>query len=180
MQPLPLARVQVDRCGECGGLWFGFGQLAEIAGREVPFELLDGETARRCPDCTMSLTPVILEGGVPVETCSTCRGMWFDFADLQQLGKPFESVAPPPHPARYAGVAPPDEPSAVDRSMGFDCAKCGTRTPFAEGHGTSRGLVCGACVPKMGPNPKLTSADRAEPAGFELGDLLTALGRYFH
>ncbi len=179
MQPLFVERpgtsdVQVDRCPACAGLWFELGELDAVLGEELPYEVLDGDTTRRCPDCTLSLTPGLLGPSIPVETCSACRGLWFDWEDVQELNhQALSRVArPAAGAARYEGVAPTEEPPPRGPGLaaGFDCAKCGARTPFSDAHGTARGLVCSRCVPRTHASPEL-GEDAADGRGAAAGVL---------
>ncbi len=146
--------VQLEGCS-CGGAWVALNQLERLLGGEPVLETLSADTNRRCPACTLSLKPVLLPGVIPVETCSTCRGVWLDWADVGDLRiKELEAALLPEASKRYAGLSVADEPPPV-AAVGFVCAKCATRTAFDQGHGTSLGLVCGACVPQIQPQPNL-------------------------
>ena len=85
--------VELERCGRCGGLWFNWGELEAVTGRDLEPEPLDGETSRRCAYCRITLVPALLPGGVPVETCTACRGLYLDAGELTELG-----VDEPPAP----------------------------------------------------------------------------------
>lgn len=146
----------------CGGVWLPFGQLERVLG-ELKGEPLGGETSRRCPDCTLSLTPVVLPGGVPVETCSACRGTWLDWPDVVDLRvKELEAAVRPAPAERYAPFVSPEEKPGPSVT-GFVCPKCGARTEFAKGHATASGLVCGACVAVIQPMPKVPDLISALP-----------------
>jgi Zn-finger nucleic acid-binding protein len=104
---IALGDASLSKC-TCGGAWFSFGQLERVLGREAPVELLGGETSRRCPDCTLTLTPVVLPGGIPVETCTACRGTWLDWADVVELRVPaLERAVRPADPTQRFGVFEP-------------------------------------------------------------------------
>jgi Zn-finger nucleic acid-binding protein len=158
------ADVPLDRCAQCGGLWFDFGELEAVTGRSAPFEPLDGAgTDRRCPRCTLSLSPGLLDGSIPVETCTACRGLWLDFADLPDVRAPrLAALARPPEgPGRYEGLAPPDDDGPVE-IVGFTCAACQKRAPYAQARGTARGLVCSACSPEVQPMPRAPNLDHVD------------------
>ncbi|MDP1828856.1 MAG: zf-TFIIB domain-containing protein [Archangium sp.] len=151
---LTLRAATLERC-TCGGVWAPFGELEKVLEHEVVSEALGGQTSRRCPDCTLTMTPMVLPGGVPIETCSACRGTWLDWADVVELRvKDLEAAVRPSPLERYAPFVSPDAAPAKSVT-GFACAKCGTRTEFTKGHGTSRGLVCGACVAQIQPMPRI-------------------------
>ena len=159
---MTLRGATLERC-TCGGVWFPHGQLDVVLGQKVVSEPLGGETSRRCPDCTLSMTTVVLPGGIPVETCSACLGLWLDWPDVVELRvRDLEAAVRPPPAARYAPFTSPEEnpgPSVT----GFLCAKCSTRTEFAQGHGNARGLICGNCVAKIQPMPRIPDAFTAVP-----------------
>lgn len=156
--------VGFHKCS-CGSAWLAHGQLERLLGREVPFELLGGETSRRCPDCTLTLTPVVLSGGIPVETCSTCRGTFLDWPDVVDLRfRPLELAVQPADPKVRFGAFATEEPEPAPKPVGgFACAKCGAQKPFTEGHGTAKGLVCGACVARVQPMPRIPNVTEALP-----------------
>jgi DNA-directed RNA polymerase subunit M/transcription elongation factor TFIIS len=41
--------VELDRCRECGGVWFDAGELTEASGKTVRAPM--GPSARNCPSC---------------------------------------------------------------------------------------------------------------------------------
>lgn len=156
------ANATLGRC-PCGGLWLPHGELEAFLGPAFVSEPLEGDTTRRCPDCTLSLSAAILPNGVPVEVCSTCRGTWVEWVDLVELKhKALSSLARPANP--HAGLAAPEAP-APRQAGGFACAKCGQQRPFARGHGTASGLVCDDCVPQIQPAPRIPTwlAEVLEP-----------------
>lgn len=145
--------VQLDRCPACGGLWFDYGELEQVTGRDARIEVLEGaDTSRRCPRCTLTLTAVFLNGATPVETCTACRGLWLDFTDVPDVAAPRLHALAKPGARSWEGVAPPDDEPV--RLVGFECAACHQRRPYAEARGTSKGLVCSACSPEVQPIPK--------------------------
>lgn len=106
-RPVPMAACR------CGGAWLELDALTALLG-EVALDPLAGDTSRRCPHCTLTLATVLLPGVVPVETCTACRGVWLDWPDVLALRDPaLEALLRPPPELRYAGLAPPDEPSVM-------------------------------------------------------------------
>jgi Zn-finger nucleic acid-binding protein len=138
--------VEVDRCEGCGGIWFDWGELAQVLGKPLQPELLEGETSRRCAYCRISMLPAVLPGGVPVETCSACRGIYLDAGELRELGG---EEPDPPEPEPAAPVA-----EALSAFNSFACVKCGKRFPVAKGNAIRGGLACAECTPRAGPHPK--------------------------
>lgn len=188
MQPLFVDRpgkpdVVLDRCALCGGLWFDFGEVEQVAGREPAFERLDAAVERRCPDCGLTLNAGLFPGAVPVEVCGACRGAWLDWEDLESLGATrLQRVAKPPPPSFFEAKEPPPEfyadktpeaPIADHNRIGFDCAKCGKRTPYSQANGTSHGLVCSACTPQ--PSRLKPDTDPSGRALTRIGQLVDAL-----
>lgn len=40
---------------------------------------------KSCPVCKVSLTALLLEGGVEVDVCPACSGLWFDHAEVEKV-----------------------------------------------------------------------------------------------
>ncbi len=81
--------ARVDRCRECGGLWFHPGSLTRVlsvAAKDL--KVLDNAeiTNRVCPDCMEPLAcfkyPQTL---VAVDMCPKCKGIWLDKGELEEL-----------------------------------------------------------------------------------------------
>jgi len=131
MQPfwLPAKRlgdeVELDRCTDCGGVWFDAGELSDATGKTV--RPSSEKTRRRCPACTANLVQGKLSDGPAVETCPSCRGTFLEARDLESLSRQVKRTQRAPG------------------STGFVCDHCGARTPFSEAHATLTGLECGTC-----------------------------------
>lgn len=115
---LPLVQKQlkgrptdVDYCQKCQGIWFDDGELSSVLG--VPARNLSAPANARpsaveCPRCAKPLalfpypaTMVVIDG------CRTCRGVWLDGGEYQELAKnrPGTSESRPrakPHPLEPA------------------------------------------------------------------------------
>lgn len=122
----PNSEVELDRCNDCGGVWFDAGELFEASGRKV--EAGQQETDRSCPECGISLVDGELRGGVEVETCVECAGTFLEARDLDAIVK---RAAPK---AKAPG------------GTGFVCDGCHQRRPFSEAQATLTGLECQGCV----------------------------------
>ena len=86
----------------------------------------------------------VLKKAVPVERCSKCQGVFLDSDDLASLKLKLT-----------------DRPQKATMVNGFVCAKCGGKFPYAEGNGTSKGLVCKNCV----VNPPVVKLNKGEHTG---------------
>ena len=122
--------LELDRCGECGGLWFDAGELELLAThRALPagpgFEHF-------CPSCSDPTRDPGVGGQFAAARCNACSGTWLDGATIK--GLVHERLPQPPD----AQETPP--------SIGFLCASCEERFPYEEGNITARGLVCLPCL----------------------------------
>jgi Zn-finger nucleic acid-binding protein len=103
MRPFPAGRVELDRCSFCRGLWFDGGELEQVLGKKVSPQPAPGlQTNRHCPPCKTPMAPAEL-GGLRVEVCGTCHGIFLDEGELVALngGKQVrveQQAAPPPPP----------------------------------------------------------------------------------
>lgn len=86
----------VDRCPECGGIWFDFTeliQLKELGSFYIKHlerdKHITGEKnrIRECPRCALVLTPSILgkKERIKAERCPGCKGIWLDNGELEKL-----------------------------------------------------------------------------------------------
>lgn len=124
--------LELDRCHECGGVWFDAGELLKASGRAVT---AGGDTTGlSCPTCEVPLVEATLTGGIAVETCGTCAGTFLESRDMARLASP-------------SGARP-----AVTGS-GFVCEQCGARKPFSQAQPTLTGMQCEACVSARHPPP---------------------------
>ena len=143
--------LELVRCGECGGLWFDAGELEQLAShRALPagpgFEHF-------CPSCSDPARDPAVGGQFAAARCNACQGTWLDG---RTVGRLVEEHLP----------QPPDA-SSRPAAVGFLCAGCQTRFPYAEGNISARGLVCRECL-QSGP---------AHPPK-ELGSTLDAVLRF--
>ena len=84
MKAFPVGQVELDRCNFCKGLWFDGGELSQVLGKKVTPSLDAGLTARSCAACKVSMTPAQL-GGLRVEVCTRCNGIFLDEGELVAL-----------------------------------------------------------------------------------------------
>jgi Zn-finger nucleic acid-binding protein len=115
--------IELERCSQCGGFWGERGRIQDSFGPAASYELVGGDTNRRCVLCRILMTPARLSVGAAVEVCSACRGMFLDANELEQIGgrdgaggaarsglpRPPASRPPPPRAARppVTRAAPP-------------------------------------------------------------------------
>ena len=92
-----LYRQEIERCPGCNGIFLDEGELGDIVRlmklyrsvelEEPEAETLDGSNRDPyiCP--ADGSTPMTREdyGGLPVDTCSDCRGVWLDDGELVSL-----------------------------------------------------------------------------------------------
>lgn len=174
MREYHVGSVEVDRCPKCLGMWFDWGELEQATGRSLEPELFEGHTERRCAFCRITLRTALLPGAIPVETCTSCRGIFLDAGELTELGGHEPSLPPRvPEPE-------PEPPEPPPRSVNtFACAKCGLRYPMTEGNATARGLMCRRCAPQ--PHPERERRLFAEPDDDDdsVVDVVVDLLRFF-
>ena len=87
---------EIERCGECNGIFLDDGELGAIVRlmklyRSVKLEEPEIETlddVNRLPyNCPADGSKLTREdyGGLPVDTCDECRGIWLDDGELVSL-----------------------------------------------------------------------------------------------
>ena len=132
--------VELDRCHNCGGVWFDSGELEIATGRSVIKSMRGSD--RYCPRCFIPLLNAELTAGVAVEACRTCKGTYLDARDIHTV-------------TRQAPARPPEDVS-------FVCSFCNERKPFATAQPTPNGTECSDCYAKHGS--PVVSADELERA----------------
>ena len=156
--------IEIDRCAECGALWFDAGELEMAANIHARKSFAESEHA--CPVCHHQMQGATLPRGLHAHRCDNCHGTFLDPATVAAL-KSGKLPRPPQSKARS------------QTSVGFLCARCNQKFPYAKGNATNKGLMCPGCV----VNPQvetirrgLTSAYRApgtDAAGLDF-DLVDA------
>ena len=106
--------LTLDHCPRCGGVWFEKGEAQALARfspadlwKHIPprksaptppchgcFAPLDRDAERcaacgtknelRCPACDKTMDRV-QHGGLTLDICSRCKGVWFDYAELRSV-----------------------------------------------------------------------------------------------
>ncbi len=101
-QPLDVLKdsgtgLEVDSCPECLGTWFDRAELAEfykskelmkrlipVGGGSVHHTYEISARARACPRCLKGMERPHV-GGIAVDVCRECRGIWFDHGELRKV-----------------------------------------------------------------------------------------------
>jgi hypothetical protein len=97
LDEVPLAGERVDRCRSCQGIFFDYGELGSLVRmvrlfREAQIDepdldlVPDREHGRAvpCPADGAAMAPDDI-GGVVVDICPACRGLWLDGGELAAL-----------------------------------------------------------------------------------------------
>lgn len=96
--PVVQDSIEVDRCNQCGGLWFDrmeADRLRKVKGSAGAVDTGDAEVGEaqnqqgkiECPRChTPMIRMVDLEQHhIWYESCTVCYGKWFDAGEFQDL-----------------------------------------------------------------------------------------------
>ena len=101
------AGVVADGCGTCGGIWLDAGEMQQLANR--PEGLLGvaklfapsgewdcSERERLCPRCHTRLSPFEFPSlrGIQLDRCDTCRGLWLDHGEAEEIEARLHGAAP--------------------------------------------------------------------------------------
>jgi len=142
--------VEIDRCSDCGALWFDAGELEKSVNlRASPTH---AESELSCPVCSQRMMAASLPGGAFAHHCQSCQGVLIDPVGLSVLG---HDRLPRP---------PGSKPSL----SGFVCVRCQKRFPYAQGNGTSLGLMCGSCV----VNPQVEKLPERNASALDLNGVI--------
>lgn len=85
-----LRKVEVDVCPTCGGLFLDKNEVRALTGSESLHRLLtkylglDSDSQLVCPNCG-GLMDGEDAGGVRVDVCLDCKGVWLDAGELERL-----------------------------------------------------------------------------------------------
>jgi Zn-finger nucleic acid-binding protein len=125
------AEVEIDRCGQCGALWFDSGELEMAANLHARPSAAESE--HPCPVCRQQMRGAALPRGLFAHRCDSCHGTFLEADTVAALRSDKLPRLPDARPANPATV-------------GFLCARCGQKFPYAKGNATSKGLMCPICV----------------------------------
>jgi Zn-finger nucleic acid-binding protein len=123
--------IEIDRCVECGSLWFDAGELEMAASLHA--RPASGESEHPCPCCKKQMRAASLPRGMFAHRCDSCRGTFLDAKTVAAL----KSDKLP---------RPPERKAKGHASVGFICVKCSGKFPYAKGNATNKGLMCPGCV----------------------------------
>jgi len=166
MQLFHVAHVELDLCPECGGVWVDRNGVETVAGRMLAETPREGTPWRKCAACGELLSLATLEGE-QVEGCMSCRGVYLDQGELDQLAM---------HRVPLQGPALTHSPEG--QVLSFQCPGCEVEFPTEQGLPRGRGLVCEACAPKFGvqkPSPEGEKLTAGKWAGAAVLRVLTEL-----
>lgn len=82
--------VKAERCPTCQGIYLDEGEVVRITGNVALDQLLttdlglDADSQRVCPGCG-GVMDAEGAGGVLVDVCLTCKGVWVDHGELEGL-----------------------------------------------------------------------------------------------
>ena len=89
--------LEVDSCPSCMGVWFDASELAKfyqspelqqrltpVGGGSVHHTYELSARARACPRCRKAMDRPYV-GGIALDVCRECRGIWFDDGELRKI-----------------------------------------------------------------------------------------------
>jgi Zn-finger nucleic acid-binding protein len=92
MVALELDGLEIDYCFGCSGIWLDAGELENLAGGAMSFQLVNAEgnrrrSKRRCPICgkRMELRETLGTKHTELDACRLGHGIWFDRGELQDV-----------------------------------------------------------------------------------------------
>jgi len=88
---LDYSGVVLDRCLQCGGVWFDGGELEQVlkeAARDVHLPDEMQPCGLPCPRCETEMSSFQYpDTEVTVDMCNECRGLWLDHGEFKQIRK---------------------------------------------------------------------------------------------
>ena len=94
------AKIELDYCVKCSGVWFDAGELAlllesvQLEGSSIPInriltspQIESSEKKRRCPICGKKMRKATLGHNpeITIDACPQEDGLWFDKEEISQL-----------------------------------------------------------------------------------------------
>ena len=91
-----VAGIEVDTCGQCGGILLDKGETEDIEHLGVAKIVEDAteaavtatptrEGSARCHECDADMIPLTGAGDIEYDWCSTCERLFFDRGELAAL-----------------------------------------------------------------------------------------------
>lgn len=95
MKKVTLRGVEIDRCRKCGGIFLDKGELETIDQADIGTLFDRGAYSRRkpdmdelpatCPHCQKPMMSFQAAGGVNIDWCEQCEGIFLDRGELAAL-----------------------------------------------------------------------------------------------
>jgi Zn-finger nucleic acid-binding protein len=135
LAPKAVRLITLDECGTCRGLWFDRGEFdrafkiltGQYGAGASGAELLAGGTstgpapadALPCPACGDAMGRRRLDrGGIEIDACSRCGGMWLDGGELDALRREVEKLKSTIDPETLDSIRRNPVPSMGVQMMG--------------------------------------------------------------
>ncbi len=91
--------LEVDRCADCGGVWFDQQEVYAKIKRSVQFYEVFKKAYQKaektdllCPrDSEPMIQATVEDISLPFEACEKCGGMWFDKGEVDKVNKYLET-----------------------------------------------------------------------------------------
>ena len=99
--------VEIDRCGSCSGIYLDKGELMTLTGNRPLHHLttkhlgIDSGSELLCPSCG-SVMDDEHPGGVEIDVCLQCNGVWLDKKELDLLKELDSSILKALSPEKMA------------------------------------------------------------------------------
>lgn len=98
MQPVTTDAGTVDRCQDCGGMWFDRAEVKSQAAHAAEIDVGSAERGARfnsvdrisCPKCANTPLIRMVDNDQPhiwFEACSSCNGRFFDAGEFKDLNE---------------------------------------------------------------------------------------------
>lgn len=96
METVQVEDIQIDRCTECGGLWFDEFELADLMAKKGAEGVDTGHANKLnqhsqarldCPKCSTPMLRMVdaQQPHIWYETCEECGGSFFDAGEFRDL-----------------------------------------------------------------------------------------------
>lgn len=168
-------RIEVDRCGRCGRLWFDKGELERATGGRYLSRLKGGPGPHPCLVCQGATVSTLVAGEVTVEECHGCGCVMLDPKGVSTLlGEPVVEVAPPlPQPV---GAPPKKMLSRRTADIEVACERCGDTVKLVDSGNVNGAIVCRSC--ELAPWPDQQTWDRHAESTSNTPDLFGFIARW--